>query len=403
MVTAFAMRNFLKAAVGCLGMIAGCFSTGEAQDFGGMSFGEAGNFGPPQTSGSSKATVTSYGEASFVIVTELALPDHWHVYYKNPGTVGLPMEAAFQPVPGFRVEGPFWQIPELGKGLVDFYGYSGKAKMAFRVTPEKDAPPEAMFTTTMTWQMCAEQCAAPETRNFSVTLKRGDGQTAPDAAELTGNMAGLAAPDWAEGLKARISQEGKTVTLHLRTNGRPVPQDSVYFFCNQGEINPTTPQTFKKLDDSNYELSMQFNDTTDGLYPNNLPDADKGKPLTSLSGILRAGREGIIITADDRPFSGESQATAAGTGIRPGIFRFHPRSSADGPGGNHVLHVHRRHHPQCHAVCLPGNRPQDYGIRPVRRGGTEKSPGPLPYLRTGHPDFFLDHYCHSDCAESEHV
>ena len=28
MVTAFAMRNFLKAAVGCLGMIAGYFSTG---------------------------------------------------------------------------------------------------------------------------------------------------------------------------------------------------------------------------------------------------------------------------------------------------------------------------------------------------------------------------------------
>ncbi len=317
MVTAFVMRNFLKTAAGCLGIIAGCFSTGAAQDFGGMSFGEAGDFGPPRTSGSSKATVTSYGEAPFVIVTELELPDHWHVYYKNPGTVGLPMEAAFQPVSGFRVEGPFWQVPELGKGLVDFYGYSGKAKMAFRVTPEKDAPPEATFTTTMTWQMCAEQCAAPETRNFNVTLKRGDGQTAPDAAELTGNMAGLAAPDWAEGLKARISQEGKTVTLHLRTNGRPVPQDSVYFFCNQGEINPTTPQTFKKLDDSNYELSMQFNDTTDGLYPNNLPDADKGKPLTSLSGILRAGREGIIITADDRPFSGESQATAAGTESAP--------------------------------------------------------------------------------------
>lgn len=245
MVTAFAMRNFLKAAVGCLGMIAGCFSTGEAQDFEGMSFGEAGNFGPPQTSGSSKATVTSYGEASFVIVTELALPDHWHVYYKNPGTVGLPMEAALQPMPGFRVEGPFWQIPELGKGLVDFYGYSGKAKMAFRVTPEKDAPPEATFTTTMTWQMCAEQCAAPETKNFSVTLKRGDGQTAPDAAELTGNMAGLAAPDWAEGLKARISQEGKTVTLHLRTNGRPVPQDSVYFSAIRGKSTLPLPKSSK--------------------------------------------------------------------------------------------------------------------------------------------------------------
>lgn len=117
--------------------------------------------------------------------------------------------------------------------------------MAFRVTPEKDAPPEATFTTTMTWQMCAEQCAAPETRNFNVTLKRGDGQTAPDAAELTGNMAGLAAPDWAEGLKARISQEGKTVTLHLRTNGRPVPQDSVYFSAIRGKSTLPLPKPSK--------------------------------------------------------------------------------------------------------------------------------------------------------------
>ncbi|MFR4417565.1 MAG: protein-disulfide reductase DsbD domain-containing protein [Akkermansia sp.] len=134
----------------------------------------------------------------FVIVTELALPDHWHVYYKNPGTVGLPMEAAFQPVPGFRVEGPFWQIPELGKGLVDFYGYSGKAKMAFRVTPEKDAPPEATFTTTMTWQMCAEQCAAPETKDFSVT-KRGDGRAPPTRPNCPAAWQGLPPPTGRKG------------------------------------------------------------------------------------------------------------------------------------------------------------------------------------------------------------
>lgn len=66
-----------------------------------MNFGGAGDFGTPQASGTSKATVTSYGETPFVIVTELTLPDHWHVYYKNPGTVGLPMEAAFKAVPGF--------------------------------------------------------------------------------------------------------------------------------------------------------------------------------------------------------------------------------------------------------------------------------------------------------------
>lgn len=316
MVIASAMRNLLKAAA-CLGIAAGWFSMGAAQDFGGINFGNPEDAGTPRVSGAARATVASYGEHPFVVVTELTLPDHWHVYYKNPGTIGLPMEATLKPVPGFRVEGPFWQIPELGKGLVDFYGYSGKVKMAFRLTPEKDAPAEAAFTTTMTWQMCAEQCAAPETRDFSVTLKRGDGQTVPDAAELTRGMAGLAAPAWAEGLKARISQEGKTVTLRLRTDGRQIPEDSVYFFCDRGEINPTAPQTFKKLDGSNYELTMQFNDTTDGLYPNNLPDADKGKPLGSLSGILRAGKEGIHITADNRPFTGEERSTEAGPEAAP--------------------------------------------------------------------------------------
>ena len=140
MVTAFAMRNFLKAAVGCLGMIAGCFSTGEAQDFGGMSFGEAGNFGPPQTSGSSKATVTSYGEASFVIVTELALPDHWHVYYKNPGTVGLPMEAApaCARLPGGR---PLLANPGTGERACGFLRIQRKSQNGVPGNSGKGCPP----------------------------------------------------------------------------------------------------------------------------------------------------------------------------------------------------------------------------------------------------------------------
>lgn len=147
---------------------------------------------------------------------------------------------------------------------------------------------------------------------------------------------------------------------------------------------------------------MQFNDTTDGLYPNNLPDADKGKPLTSLSGILRAGREGIIITADDRPFSGESQATAAGTESAPEPSASIPAPPLMGLGeimffmfiGGIILNV---------MPCVfPVIGLKIMGFVQLG-GGNGKNTGPLTYLRTGHPDFFLDHYCHSDCAESEHV
>ena len=48
-----------------------------------------------------------------------------------------------------------------------------------------------------------------------------------------------------------------------------------------------------------------------------MPEADKGKPLASLSGILRAGKEGVSITADNRPFSERAQAAATAAEASP--------------------------------------------------------------------------------------
>ena len=160
---------------------------------------------------------------------------------------------------------------------MDFYGYSGNAKMAFRITPENNAPEQASFTTTMTWQMCAEQCAAPETKNFTVTLKRGEGRPLPGSR--------LPGPGTCETLHSCLGARHAIPHLPGGKNRRPSSENvrdspsgrSRLLLLRPGEINPTVPQTLKKLDDSTYELSMQFNDTTDGLYPNNLPEADKGQ------------------------------------------------------------------------------------------------------------------------------
>lgn len=90
MLPEFPMKSFFHAAILSLGLLPGIISTGTAQDFGAMSFGGAGDFGTPQASGTARATVESYAAEPFVVVTELTLPDHWHVYYKNPGSVGMP-------------------------------------------------------------------------------------------------------------------------------------------------------------------------------------------------------------------------------------------------------------------------------------------------------------------------
>lgn len=97
----------------------------------------------PKASTKVAASVTSYSNEPFIVVTELSIPDHWHAYYKNPGTFGEPIAYALTPVKGFKIDGPFWQTPTVGEGMTLFYGYSNKAKLAFRITPEADAPAEA--------------------------------------------------------------------------------------------------------------------------------------------------------------------------------------------------------------------------------------------------------------------
>ncbi len=71
MVTAFVMRNFLKAAAVSLGIFAGGAGTGAAQDFGAMNFGGAGDFGTPQASGTSKATVENFIQAGFSVLLDI--------------------------------------------------------------------------------------------------------------------------------------------------------------------------------------------------------------------------------------------------------------------------------------------------------------------------------------------
>ncbi len=260
------------------------------------------------------ASVTNYGNEPFVVVTELSIPDHWHAYYKNPGTFGEPIAYALTPVKGFKIEGPFWQTPTLGEGMTLFYGYSNKAKLAFRITPEADAPAEATFTTTMSWQMCDESsCAAPETKTTSITLKKGNGEVSADSTELLKGIAGVTTPAWAEGLQTRISHQQKTVTLHLKTAGKPLPGDKAYFFCDMGEILPTKPQELKKISDSEYELLMSYNDDSDDMYENKLSKEEKAQPLKQISGILQVGDDSIVISTTDAPFTEASNTTTATT------------------------------------------------------------------------------------------
>jgi len=226
-----------------------------------------------------KASVSGYkvGE-SFYIAMNGKVADTYHAYWRNPGTVGLPIEAKLIAPEGFRVEGPYWEVPHLVKG--DFSAaYSYEAPIAvWKVTPEAHAPQQAEFSIQSTAQTCNDMgCNAPETKTATLSLAAGDGAAAADwaAEETKTEVLGDSA------INVTATQTAEAVTLTISGVAEIA---NAYFFSEDNSINPMSEQALAKTDHA-YTLTLPRNDNSDSLHP----VADEslvGKELVRLSGIL---------------------------------------------------------------------------------------------------------------------
>lgn len=259
----------------------------------------------PMTVGKSIVTPlpTSGNPKSFVVITELKLPSHWHAYWLNPATVGIPMEASMNPVDGFSISGPYWAVPQRGQSdLGVFYGYENP-RVAFVVTPEKPQT-SAEFTTKLSWQICRDgECLPPEEQSFTTSIPPSAGE---NHTTLTG-LVGLSSPQWSSGMKSSASIKGNTVTLSLefapgKLNVATPPP--FIFFSNDGEIMPTAAQKAEKTSQNSYTITLQRNLNEDSLYPNRKAEDEKPlPPMTKLEGVLALNGEGVNL---DIPLSSPS-------------------------------------------------------------------------------------------------
>ena len=246
---------------------------------------------------STVVSLPSYGQESFIVITELTLPPHWHAYWTNPATVGIPMEASMTPVEGFSVSGPYWAVPTRGESdLGVFYGYE-KPRVAFRVTAKRPGL-SGEFTSNLSWQMCRDgECMAPEEGSFSIAIP----SKAPkgDFSKSLHGLVGIDIPLWSKGMKASASIEGNTVTLNLAFPPGMIDDTGIppfQFFSKEGEIMPTIKQKVAATADHAYSIKLQRNLNEDSLYPNRKMEGDKAlSPLTKLEGVLALNGQGVII------------------------------------------------------------------------------------------------------------
>ena len=295
------MHRFVRSLILGIGLLVPLSQLGSAQDF---------SFGPPagmsadpsvqNVKTGAEASVETYNTDPFYIVAKLELPKGWHSYYKNPGSVGIPTTSTIEKVNGFEIEGPFFSIPSVDHSELGYsYGYS-EVRVAYKVIPQASAPAEATFAPSITWQMCRDgQCMPDETRTMPVTLKKGTGASTSDPNLLAG-IIGISNPEWSRTITSTyFTQEGKKITLNFITSEpSPFPKANAYFFCDDGQILPSAPQTWKEVSPTHFQLELTYNDGSDFMYLNSLNADGKNKePITFLNGILRFNNEVALIKA----------------------------------------------------------------------------------------------------------
>ncbi len=233
------------------------------------------------------ASTGSYKEGeSFLIAFKGDIATPWHAYYRNPATVGMPLEATLKAPDGFKVEGPFWKLPTREEGVTGVsYAYANPVLM-WRVTPEAGAPAEANFTIDSAVQVCSDQgCMEPEMNTNTLTLKQGDGTPAADwdaalvnEVEVLGDMP----------MEMVVSQTDTEVLLCFIYGGTV---ESAYFFSDDNSISPTAEQKLEVGPEGGvYVLHLPRNDNADMMYPV-ADEATVGKLLTELRGVLRVGNK----------------------------------------------------------------------------------------------------------------
>lgn len=263
---------------------------------------------------SAESSVKSYRQGeSFLLALRGDIRPGWHAYFRNPGTVGEAMTASLEAPDGFRVEGPFWQVPERVEGIVGVsYGYEAPV-VAWRLTAEESAPKEAVFSLTATAQVCSDEgCAEPETRTATVTLsRRGESDGAEGGSDSAPN------PEWKvdvgtlevlgdRPVPVSARQEGDDVFLNFTPEGEVT---KAYFFSFDNSVAPPAEQLLRR-EGEGYSLRLKRNDGQDSLYP--LMEEEKaGKPLGRLAGILVYGDRHMLVDVALPDSSGSAGASSA--------------------------------------------------------------------------------------------
>lgn len=101
------------------------------------------------------------------------IPEHWHIYWKNPGDSGLPTRLEWSMPDGLKAGDIRWPAPERIEttGLID-YGYSNRVTLLVPLTPTRDDI-TGEVAVKASWLVCKEVCI-PESATLTALVQENE-------------------------------------------------------------------------------------------------------------------------------------------------------------------------------------------------------------------------------------
>jgi thiol:disulfide interchange protein/DsbC/DsbD-like thiol-disulfide interchange protein len=185
----------------------------------------------------------------FWAAVELTMPEHWHVYWQNPGDSGMESRLEWT-LPQGMTAGPIhWQPPTRIEysGLFN-YGYEGKTAMLVPVTLLENWDGKT-FTLAVKadWLICKDICI-PESATLDMQVMPGE--VSPVIAEYAKTLPGI----WPEDAKYLIEGEKVKITVPLEKSGvRDL--DQVWWFPIEDGIITNNSEQLWRVDGYNLTIT----------------------------------------------------------------------------------------------------------------------------------------------------
>ncbi|MEM6536539.1 MAG: protein-disulfide reductase DsbD domain-containing protein [Pseudomonadota bacterium] len=194
------------------------------------------------------------------LVLRQELEEGWHVYWRNPGDSGLPLETRWSVPDGFEVSDTEYPAPErIQIGPFVNYGHHGEPSFVASVTAPTDAAPGDIIPLELdaTWLICEETCV-PEDASFSLALPISETPTTNTRVALAAAVTrDQAAEPWAGSADFFKTDQGPFLVFQNSADVDAPDGQEVYFFSDaEAVIEPSAPQSVFDTTDGRRALRL---------------------------------------------------------------------------------------------------------------------------------------------------